>query len=1547
LSILDSIFKPLLRTLKQPIESFIRLETADSDFVLAAEDGSLISVLRVDGSYQIIGRVEYERILSDAVVKFGSKFDKPGHAMQVYFARNPDLIKAKLKALLEPNRATAENAGLEIGDIFDEKEKHLSKFLASEEIYFVLWSRPSALTKSDWARDMEASRKTSWVVAPEAQHPFVAMQSLRTKHTNFTSSIHSSLNEVGIKSEMLEVHDALRAIKMNLYQANVNSAWSPCLPGDPIPARAPENRGDVSEILWPSLRHQIATYPAKIVNDHTIEMGNYLWSGVDLVLAPQEPTPFPALLNRLNEDGIPFRISFLIEGGGIAGMAMQSFLTSLLSVTNSVNKQIKYSIEGLAEQAKSEPIVKMRVSFATWAPKGKLEELENRLSALIQSIESWGYAQASYVTGDALDCIMSSAMGIACASTAPPAIAPLYEVLKLLPWQRGASPFRTGAILLRTPDGRVWPYQTGTNLTTTWFDLVFAQPGGGKSVLMNSLNMGTCLSAGVADLPFIAVIDIGPSSSGLISLIRDALPPEKRYQAVSHRLQMSQEYAINPFDTKLGMRVPQSTERSFLIELLVMLCTPAGQKDPYDGIPQLASMVVDEMYRWRGDSESNAEPRPYLPRVDYDIDKIIAENKIELGSNPYWWDVVDALFDRGMTYEAGLAQRYAVPTLGDAVAAARRPQIRNLLEETKIGAGSEGVIHAFERMVTSAVREFPILSSVTRFALNENRICSLDLADVCPQGDSTADRQTAIMYMLARHVLVTPWWINEEALVQMPAKYRPYHEQKLRDFAETPKRLCYDEFHRTSSSKSVRGQLVRDVREGRKRGVQIVLASQMLQDFDDDMVDLATGVWILGAAISDNAIDDTQKTFGLTETARWIIRHRLTGPKASGAPCLFVLATVDGKYEQFLINTLGPIELWAFSTSAEDVAIRNRLYHRLGAAQARKLLAQFYPGGSARTDIRRRVAILTEKGEDLEKASVGAIIDQIADEITNFALERVTQSLEDDDKKDDEGDDGNGGSSGGSVDDEGPKRDELRAKKYTKGIIGGLAAEETANKGSTHLVEKTMQAAKAAAEAEAAKQEEKKVSESIEISNVEVEPEPLADSIVEPVKEEVIMQEPIEENIAEPEAVNIEVSETIEIEPIPELSEGSVEEPEVQTQPEARVISEPEPLQVSEPVAFEPEPQMTTEAEPEPVMQEPVVETQIMQEPEPVVMSEPIVSEPEPQQMTAEPEPVMQEPVIEPQYAQEPEPVQYEQPQEQQYVEPQAQEYVQEPAQLEQVQPDMQIMSEPMVMPEPMAQEPEVMQNQSEPVMEQPEYVPEAQQYDPALQPAPEFVTEPQMMQVEQAPLVMGEPIVSEPEPQQMTAEPEPVQYEQPQEQQYVEPQAQEYVQEPVPQQPVDTSGFSLEQPQEQQYVEPQAQEYVQEPVPQQPVDTSGFSLEQPQEQQYVEPQAQEYVQEPVPQQPVDTSGFSLEQPQEQQYVEPQAQEYVQEPVPQQPVDTSGFSLEQPQEQQYVDPQAQEYVQEPVPQQPVDTSGFSLEQPVKEEEVKPQPQEPEADKDKA
>ena len=51
------------------------------------------------------------------------------------------------------------------------------------------------------------------------------------------------------------------------------------------------------------------------------------------------------------------------------------------------------------------------------------------------------------------------------------------------------------------------------------------------------------------------------------------------------------------------------------------------------------------------------------------------------------------------------------------------------------------------------------------------------------------------------------------------------------------------------------------------------------------------------------------------------------------------------RHEYAIVNgTLGPVELWAFCTTAEDARIRNKLYQKIGPAEARRVLAIYFVG---------------------------------------------------------------------------------------------------------------------------------------------------------------------------------------------------------------------------------------------------------------------------------------------------------------------------------------------------------------------------------------------------------------------------------------------------------------------------------------------------------------------------------------------------------------------------------------------------------------------------
>ncbi len=84
---------------------------------------------------------------------------------------------------------------------------------------------------------------------------------------------------------------------------------------------------------------------------------------------------------------------------------------------------------------------------------------------------------------------------------------------------------------------------------------------------------------------------------------------------------------------------------------------------------------------------------------------------------------------------------------------------------------------------------------------------------------------------------------------------------------------------------------------------------------------------------------------------------------------------------QLLTNTLGPIELWAFSTTAEDARLRNKLYQKLGPKEARRVLANLFPSGSVKSLIEARLSVLKEQQGIIEEGSGLSIADQLLDEI--------------------------------------------------------------------------------------------------------------------------------------------------------------------------------------------------------------------------------------------------------------------------------------------------------------------------------------------------------------------------------------------------------------------------------------------------------------------------------------------------------------------------------------------------------------------------------------
>lgn len=993
---IETFFAWMSVSLKQTSASYCELETADSPTVLVNHDGSLLSVIRIEGMTSLAGDEEFARLVEGLTNSLQGAMGRSGHALQVYFSHDKENIISNIEAVYRPARETADRLKLDLHDLFNERSSHIAKYCSEEHLYFVLFTRPFNLP----AEQLKVSVKNKIKMIREekippflhSQNVFAAIPEIRDTHTAYVRSILNDLDQYHLLASLMNVHEAVHAIRMTADPDFTSIDWKATLPGDNIGvSEINDFAGDPSDLLWPPLAKQVIPRDATILDRRTVQVGDKLYSTVYIDLFPKDVRPFSQLFARMLPTHVPWRMSYFVDSDSLNTVGLKGLLSAILSFSSPQNRLIADSVSLLKYISLNtdESIVRLRVVLSTWANAKEEDLLRRRASELVKAVQGWGSTDVSEICGDPFAGFAASMLAATTNNPAVPTVAPLSAVIKMLPITRPASPWDVGALLLRSPDGKLWPFQPGSSQQTTWIDLVYARPGSGKSVLSSAQNLALCLSGGLTRLPRIAIIDIGPSSSGLISLLKEALQPEDRHLVAYHRLRMTPEYSINPFDTQLGCRFPTAAERSFLVNFLTLLTTPLGALKSYDAMPDLIGVVVDEAYKAMAD---DAKPAPYALGVEEFIDSILDEIGFVRDSKSTWWEVTDALYSAGFVHEAMLAQRYAMPLLADAASICRIPSIEDLYEKVTAPTG-ESLINSFSRMISGAVREYPILSRVTAFDIGDARVVSLDLDEVAKSGGEAADRQTSVMYMLARYILARHYYLTEESMTNVPAQYKPYHKQRVSEIREDPKRIVYDEFHRTSKSSAVRDQVIVDMREGRKWNVQISLLSQSLDDFDSIMIDFATSIFIMDAGPAQT-MDKTCQIFGLSDTARTALRTQVHGPRHGGATFLAQFATKSGINVQLLTLTLGPIELWAFSTTAEDATVRNQLYRHIGPAETRRFLASLFPNGTVAKELSERLNRLKAGGGFVEEEVKLSVVDNLIKDILRaYSINPNSKSL--------------------------------------------------------------------------------------------------------------------------------------------------------------------------------------------------------------------------------------------------------------------------------------------------------------------------------------------------------------------------------------------------------------------------------------------------------------------------------------------------------------------------------------------------------------------------
>ena len=965
----DMLLAWLSSGVRSTLKDYCVLSSASDVKTLIAEDGSCVSVLMINGSKKIIGDLELDEVVSALNNSLQPAFQDEGHQLQFVFNRNSERIEEQLKSSVAPYRQTAKNLGLSLDDMFTDKINHLKTFCSYEECFMVVWSRPSLITETierDSLENMENSKEIP--LSLNAQNLFGSYVSLKNKHAAFLRQIFTALEDSQINYQTLDVIKACRKLRQSLHHKMTANDWEPILPyhnkdpkvgkNDMPPIMAPslsQKSNDFSHAWYPMLSEQLFPADIDIEPNGLIKLGSLYYASCHMTLPPKNILPFAKLFASIDME-IPWQLSVSLSGGALVKTSMKKMAATLLQFSNAKNKLVKEALEYLSDVAlHGGAVVSLKINALTWSTDP--DEVLSRQEMILKSLQSWGVATFVPSRDDPVENFLATQPAFLSSTGTPAALAPLTDILPMLPILRPSHVWETGAATFRTEDGKLFPFQPGSSHQTAWNEIIFAKPGSGKSVLMNAMNLATILTPGSALLPFVGIIDIGPSSSGLIQLIRDALPEKDKDKALYKKLKNNPDYAINVFDTHLGSRYPTEQDRLLIVNFLSLVMTPVGENKPYASSDTLAMAVVDEIYNVFSDSYSAGKPKEYTPYILEEVDETLKELGFDIKGEHTWWSVVDFLFKHEKYREASAAQRLAVPTIQDCISVARQtPSIKDLYEKPLVKTG-ENLLDFFTRSISESVKQYPILAHPTKFDVSDAHILSLDLDEVAKAIGASATKQTGLMYMLARFVIGRKYFLDKEFVKNIPQEYRRYHLEKIKAILGTKKRICFDEFHRTSALEAVKNQVVTDQREGRKWNIQVVLSSQVLEDFPDQMVKIANGVYIMSGGL---AYREISSRFSLSTTERYILKDKINGPSSAGAPFLYIFNTKKGNYSKFLYSTVSSVELWAFSTTSEDVQLRTMLTEKLDAVSARQILAKEFPSGTAKEYIEK---LMEESGK--------------------------------------------------------------------------------------------------------------------------------------------------------------------------------------------------------------------------------------------------------------------------------------------------------------------------------------------------------------------------------------------------------------------------------------------------------------------------------------------------------------------------------------------------------------------------------------------------------
>lgn len=986
-SFIDFILSDINKNIYANLEDYCFIDSIANKSTFLSEDGSLATVVKIKGINKTIvsedAMLDTSLSIYDGIRNF---FKENGHILQIYFSREPNNSEFLLMKQYSMYRETAKKMGLDLDFYFDDKINKLKNFIVHEECVMVLWSRPTLLKTIKKDSEEIKEKMLNSPLAEKAQDTHLLYKSLMLKHEAFCESLLKTFKSVGIYTEVLHVKKASNLIKSTCEYSRTGENWTPKMHIDDVssdhknkPIIKEQNdevlkSDDISYFLYPKLKRQFVPSIIEKIDETTLKLNSEYLKIFKVDLPQETETKFSDFLNRI-DDSIPYQISFKMCSGGLNNIGFKNLLATLLSFDKTTdNSLVKDSIKYFLDLEKKEGLVFSKNSISIIV-RGETEDILNKRSSIISTeLQNWGNQHIIEECGDLYGSYFNT---LPLYTPKVPIdgnfVLPFQDVIYSLPITRPVNIEENGLITYRTEDNKMINYDSMSSLLNYFNELICATPGSGKSVKSNSNNLAFLLKKKGNELfskllPLLFIIDIGPSSQGMIEFLKSIAPPHMKEMFKYIKIENSKEHTINILDTPLGCRILPSKLNSLVTSFLIMLTTPVGK----DGLSEgMVGLLVKKTYIEF--SDKGKKTKIYESGQLPEIDKALKDLGFAVNPKTTWWNIVDFFFQKDKLDLARIAQSEAVPKLINLVEVLKSDEdLKSTYEKVMIG--KESASDVFVRLLSESLELYPIFNGRTSLNLSSTRVLSFDLNDVAPdgKGDPVAAKQSALMYTMSTIYGLRNFFFEENTFKSAPAIYQNYLKNCYKEYRSIPKRFVVDEFHRGASVPKFNAEIIRMLRESRKWNMSNCLISQYLDDFSGEISELCSVKFILSAG--DN-YKSFQKAFNLSDDIALILKSKLTGPTSKGLPFVVDLNTKEGKFTLFLYSTLSGIELWANTSTSEDVEIYKEVVASFGVEKGLKTLSKEYGGGTVKS--------ILEK-DSTGKISINYLVQRLKDKYINI-----------------------------------------------------------------------------------------------------------------------------------------------------------------------------------------------------------------------------------------------------------------------------------------------------------------------------------------------------------------------------------------------------------------------------------------------------------------------------------------------------------------------------------------------------------------------------------